>query len=255
VKVDKDKLSELALAATFFGNAEDGFAPTNLEYLSTPNQAFVRAANPQAVLELLKENAELDRIADELMEERDARTDQIDAIADALGDDGEWSNLHDRGNAALELAHGALAEVESLRAENRQFLDDLRRSGRLGGFLVEELDAAKQRELELAAQLLDPNATCCADATRKTKQLREQHACEVAALVHERDAVRAKLANLLAALRQIVPVVRVDDALGYRCPGCGAKTGIDEDGADVNEPCTDDCWQPKYQAAVEEAST
>ena len=58
-----------------------------------------------------------ERIATDTLEERDARIKQIDDIADALGDEGEWSNLHDRGDAALELARDAVAEVERLRTE------------------------------------------------------------------------------------------------------------------------------------------
>lgn len=58
-----------------------------------------------------------ERIATEALEERDACIEQINHIADALGDEGEWSNLHDRGDAALYLARNAVAEAESLRAE------------------------------------------------------------------------------------------------------------------------------------------
>lgn len=58
-----------------------------------------------------------DRILDEVLAERDFRCEQIDAIADALGDEGEWSNLHDRGVAALLIADGIVPEVGRLRAE------------------------------------------------------------------------------------------------------------------------------------------
>ncbi len=64
----------------------------------------------------------LDAALSEEIDERDARLKQIDDIADALGDEGEWSNLHDRGQAAYELASGAVAEVGSLRAENKRLL-------------------------------------------------------------------------------------------------------------------------------------
>lgn len=68
--------------------------------------------------EVVRERDQYDEWLGDALEERDARCQQIDAIADALGDEGEWTNLHDRGNAALSLAEAAVAEVESIRAEN-----------------------------------------------------------------------------------------------------------------------------------------
>lgn len=46
---------------------------------------------------------------------RTKREEQIDAIADALGDDTEWSNLSDRGDNALEAAIVTVAERDTLR--------------------------------------------------------------------------------------------------------------------------------------------
>lgn len=82
--------------------------------------SFIAAANPQTVIALLDEVERLDAALDEEIAERDARLKQIDDIADVLGDEGEWTNLHDRGFAACQLASGAVAEVESLRDETKR---------------------------------------------------------------------------------------------------------------------------------------
>jgi hypothetical protein len=65
---------------------------------------------------------EADREIEKLITERDLREEQIDEIADALGDKTEWSNLNDRGLNAVELAqinHTKLEEAKGLlkRAE------------------------------------------------------------------------------------------------------------------------------------------
>lgn len=78
-----------------------------------------------AVEEVERLKADFDREekwCDDVLEERDARVEQINRIADALGDEGEWSNLHDRGDAAFFLATDAVQEVERLRAERSSLL-------------------------------------------------------------------------------------------------------------------------------------
>lgn len=55
--------------------------------------------------------------SDTTIEERDHMHEQIDAIADALGDETEWSNLNDRGDNAIELAAALVKERDEARAE------------------------------------------------------------------------------------------------------------------------------------------
>lgn len=83
--------------------------------VSVENAAYLAAVSPDVVLRLIERIRELDRSETELIEERDARCAQIDAIADQLGDDSEWTNLNDRGDAALNAAHCTVLEVERLR--------------------------------------------------------------------------------------------------------------------------------------------
>jgi hypothetical protein len=71
---------------------------------------------------LTKQADEDERATGQLIDQRDKREAQIDAIADALGDEGEWSNLHDRGAAALELADGIVADLTRLRALESRLL-------------------------------------------------------------------------------------------------------------------------------------
>lgn len=69
------------------------------------------------VTRLTKLHDDEDRTSSQLIDERDFREKQINTIADTLGDEGEWSNLHDRGTAAIELADSLIAERDQLRAE------------------------------------------------------------------------------------------------------------------------------------------
>jgi hypothetical protein len=71
------------------------------------------ADNERLTRELERE----DRIGTETLERLEAREEQINNIADALGDEGEYSNLHDRGDAAYELACSLTAERDSALAE------------------------------------------------------------------------------------------------------------------------------------------
>ncbi len=74
--------------------------------------AALEARAVEAEKELAREDSAHCRTIDTL----DRREAQINAIADALGDEGEWSNLHDRGQAALELAEAATARIARLQA-------------------------------------------------------------------------------------------------------------------------------------------
>ena len=78
--------------------------------------------------------------------------------------------------------------------------------------MIDEIERLRAENEQQASQLLDPNATCCADATRRTKELREAHAAEVvhhkseiARVQLQRDQAQAELAERRAA----DPVARI----------------------------------------------
>ncbi len=77
---------------------------------------------------------------------RGKREEQIDAIADALGDESEWSNLSDRGDNALEAATSIVAERDKLRAEVARLTAaaTLARSG--AAEAVRDADAMRQQD-------------------------------------------------------------------------------------------------------------
>lgn len=81
------------------------------------------------------------------------RESQIDKVADALGDDGEWSNCHDRGDAAIELARMVVADRDALRAELGRLQDVL---GHLRG--ISDLDG---RPCELCVSVNGSYARRC----------------------------------------------------------------------------------------------
>ena len=71
---------------------------------------------------LTKSVDELESSVGQLIDQRDKREAQIDAIADARGDEGEWSNLHDRGAAAIDLTESVGADLTRLRALESRLL-------------------------------------------------------------------------------------------------------------------------------------
>lgn len=156
-----------------------------------PDAAFIAAANPAAVIALLDDNdqlrAEVERLdaaLGEEIDERDARLKQIDDIADALGDEGEWSNLHDRGQAAYELASSAVAEVESLRAETT----------RLCGLLAIERATVEQVMMTQRSERdYDRQQLSTLTAERDTALAAKDEACELAdsALTNLSDVTEA----------------------------------------------------------------
>jgi hypothetical protein len=78
---------------------------------------FIAAART-LVPRLLAEVERLDRSETQLIEERDFRETQINDIADALGDESEWSSCNDRAENAHTRAQAMAVEVERLRADN-----------------------------------------------------------------------------------------------------------------------------------------
>lgn len=77
--------------------------------------ALVAAAKERDQLRSQLEKEEADSSA--IIDERDALHSRIDEIADALGDETEWSNCNDRGERALEIASEVAHERDRLRAD------------------------------------------------------------------------------------------------------------------------------------------
>lgn len=62
--------------------------------------------------------------SDNTIDQRDEHEDRINEIANALGDQSDWSNMNDRGENALELVYelkARLAECEKALKEYRPF--------------------------------------------------------------------------------------------------------------------------------------
>jgi hypothetical protein len=80
--------------------------------------------------------------------------------------------------------------------------------------LAAERDRAYEENMQQASQLLDPDATCCADATRKTREMRLAHEDERDALKAERAQIAEQCANALSQWNQAA-IER--DALNLKC--------------------------------------
>lgn len=63
---------------------------------------------------------DLERSEGRLIDERDAMTASVDAIADELGVEAEWTNQTDRGEEAVEAAARLTAHAAALEAENER---------------------------------------------------------------------------------------------------------------------------------------
>jgi len=125
--------------------------------------SLVAAARERDQLRTQLEKEEADCL--KLLEERDAWEARVSNIADALGDETEWSNCNDRGGNALEIAFEIVKERDQLRAEVgtlRAELDDVRRAvdapGDNGTFeavarLYEEATRLRDKVAELRAEL------------------------------------------------------------------------------------------------------
>lgn len=59
-----------------------------------------------------------DQDFDDTIRQRDAREDQLERLAVALGCTSEWSNLHDHGQCVFELVENLVSENNKLREEN-----------------------------------------------------------------------------------------------------------------------------------------
>lgn len=69
------------------------------------------------------QNIERLRIASDTSKKLEHREEQIDAIADALGDDSDWSNLSDRGDNALEAANCLRSDLAAAQQRSAELED------------------------------------------------------------------------------------------------------------------------------------
>jgi hypothetical protein len=75
----------------------------------------------------------------------------------------------------------------------------------------------------------------------------------ITALQSSLTRVEGEKARLLAALRKVPLFGMTEDALGWRCAGCGAVSGIREDGSNREEACAPWCHVPIVEAAIDAA--
>ena len=60
-------------------------------------------------------------------------------------------------------------------------------------------------------------------------------------------------APLIAAAKK-VPIAKLsEDGLSWVCLGCGGRSGITSEGADLEEPCAPDCWVDALESAIFDA--
>lgn len=97
-----------------FGEECDPFVMNNKPMFPSDAIHVVEYSAYAAVTQQLKV-CEADCV--ELIKERDHREEQINQIADVLGDSSEWSNVSDRGDNAIELASDLRDRVRELEAE------------------------------------------------------------------------------------------------------------------------------------------
>lgn len=161
---------------------------------------------------------DLERSESRLVDERDALLASIDAIADQLGVEEEWTSLTDRGACAVEAAAGLEAERDRLRAlvaRLREILDRERshnlaeyqrlaadpNPGMAWGLIVERLNA-------LEGIWADPDGQQAAEWLRERERLAlEGGHAEVCAVLSIPDG---KLSNLPAWLQDREDAIRAD---------------------------------------------
>ena len=69
-----------------------------------------------------------------------------------------------------------------------------------------------------------------------------------------KDAILISAApSMLAALRKVPLFGMTEDALGWRCAGCGRISGIHPDGSNREESCAPDCYVTLVEAAIAKA--
>ena len=69
-----------------------------------------------------------------------------------------------------------------------------------------------------------------------------------------KDAILISAAPaMLVALRKVPLFGMTEDALGWRCAGCGRVSGIHPDGSNREEPCASGCYVAAVEAAIAKA--
>lgn len=110
-----------------------------------------------------------------VIDERDHLEDQLTEIHASLGCDGEWSNQHDCGNCAAELASSARGDLERERASHER---DLSRASEITRGALEDRDAARA-SLDQALTLLreSESGKMCSAALEGEEMCSELPAC------------------------------------------------------------------------------
>lgn len=129
-----------------------------------------------------------------LIDTRDHREQQINEIADALGDESEWSNLNDRGDNACELAEALVQERDKLRRDYQTVANSLLPSS--GGpdelaSEVSKLRAALETARDDVEQLLVRQDDIERQRDAFHDELTRQRA-SVSELTQERDAAKTE---------------------------------------------------------------
>lgn len=78
----------------------------------------------------------------------------------------------------------------------------------------------------------------------------DQRDADIFYLMQEKRELQKQRDMLLAALHKVPLFGLTDDALGWRCAGCGSVSGINEDGSTRDETCVRDCYVPIVEAAI-----
>ncbi|HET9893203.1 MAG TPA: hypothetical protein VFQ42_22185 [Mycobacterium sp.] len=142
------------------------------------------------IAELEKRLEDEERDCGDLIDEREFRESQINAIADVLGDEGEWSNLHDRGDAALELAEQIVAERDAANARILQLEESARAAAESWMAACRERDEARAEveRLRIIAKAYAAAETSYQDDSGNAGPLHERMAACDRALDAWRDA-------------------------------------------------------------------
>jgi hypothetical protein len=77
---------------------------------------------------------------------------------------------------------------------------------------------------------------------------------QISALSASLEREKAEKEQALAALRKVPLFGLTDDALGWRCAGCGGVSGIHHDGSNRDEACAPGCYVPIVEAAIDRLS-
>ena len=135
-------------------DGEDGYIQVYQALSKHPKQgplqwqtSLIHVIEKSAYDALKAENERLQKWidSDNTIEQRDAHEDRINEIANALGDQSDWSNMNDRGENALELVYELKARLAECEEENKELKEIIQKGistvdvkGFLGGGWVQD---------------------------------------------------------------------------------------------------------------------